>query len=45
MQHRDRVLRFGETAFEALNRLRRQRNFRYENDRGACAVERGPDRL
>ena len=45
VQDRDRVLRFGEAAFETLNRLRRQRNFRNENNGGASALERGADGL
>ena len=45
VQYRDRVLRFGEAAFETLNRLRRERDFRDQNNRGASAVERGANRL
>ena len=45
VQHRDCVLRFGETALEAFDRLRRERNLRNENDCCASAVERGADRL
>jgi hypothetical protein len=36
---------FGESAFETLDRLRSQRNFRDENDRVPAAVESGANRL
>ena len=45
VQNRDGVLRLGEPAFEALNRLRRKRNFRDENNCRASVIERRADRL
>ena len=45
VQHGDRVLHVGKTAFEPLDRLRGQRNLWNQNDSGASAVERGADRL
>src|ERR1700686_231643 len=45
VQDRDRVLRFGETAFEPLDRLRRERNFRDEHNRAMAARERRVNRL
>ena len=45
VQHRDCILRLGEPAFEALDGLRRKRNFRDENDCRASAVERCADGL
>ena len=35
----------GEAAFETLDRLRGERNFRDEDDRGLAAREGGADRL
>ena len=40
VQDRDVVLRFGEAALETLDRLRRERDFGDEHDRGAPALER-----
>ena len=45
VQHGDRVLRFGKTAFETLHRLGRKRNFRDENNRTASPFERGTNCL
>ena len=45
VQNGDCVLRFGETALEAFDRLRRERNLGDENDCCASAVDRGADRL
>ena len=45
VQHGDRVLHVGKPAFEALDSLRREGNFRDENDRSAPAIERSLDRL
>ena len=45
VQHRDCIRHIGKTAFKAFDCLRRQRNFRHENDRGAAAIKRCPDRL
>ena len=45
MQNRNHILCFGETALEAFDRLRRQGNFRNEDDRAATAFERRSDSL
>src|SRR5207248_10791484 len=45
VQHGNRILRFGKTAFETLYRLRRERNFRNQHDRGVPAIERRPNGL
>ena len=45
VQDRDHVRLSGEAALETLDRLRRERNFRDENDRGLAAREGGADRL
>ena len=45
MQDCDHVLRFRETAFETLDRLRRERNFRDEHDGSLAPRQRELDRL
>ena len=45
VQDRDHVRLRGEAALEALDGLRRERDFRDEHDRRLAARERGADRL
>src|SRR5205823_9851866 len=45
MYYADRILRFGKAALETLHCLRRERNFRDEDDRAASVFERCPNRL
>ncbi len=45
VQHGDRVLHIGKPALEPFDRLRREGNFRDENDGSAPAIQRGADRL
>ena len=45
MEHRDPILYRRETALEALDRLRRQRNFRHQHQSRLAAVQGEGDRL
>src|SRR5438309_9023681 len=45
VQYCDRILRFGKATLETFDRLRRKRNFGYEDNRAASPFERSPDRL
>src|SRR4029450_1822354 len=45
VQYRNRILFFGEAAFETLDRLGCKRNLRDQHNRSAPAAERGANRL
>ena len=45
VQNRDHVLPFGKATLESLDRLRRERNFRHEDDCGLASSENGANSL